>query len=218
MAISPTAQLTKIISKPTWKDVLIRMIHEKRLDPWDIDLSILTREFIRKMQEMREMGLTIGGNMVLASSILLKYKSEVLVLKEEVLEPPLAPSPTFVQPVRLSLPARFPPKKPITLHELIEEMERIIERRSRRRTVEVKPPILSLPEPKFDVEREISFVLNTLEKKKKCTLMDLVQLSEGADKKEQIVRMLFACLLLAKEGKVRILQEHLFGDVYVFSS
>ncbi len=195
--------------------MLISMIHEKKLDPWDIDLSILTQEFLKKIQEMQAEGLTVGGNMVLASSILLKYKSEsiIIVEGEEMIED-VHPQPTFVQPPPLSFSIRIPPKKPITLSELISEMERVIKHaiKPRKKTIEAQP--IQIPEIKFDVEGEVNFVLERLKREREIALFSLINKN---DEKERIIRLLFAVLLLFKEGKVKIRQDEIFEDVIIYA-
>jgi len=194
--------------------MLISMIHEKKLDPWDIDLSILTREFLKKIQEMQAEGLAIGGNMVLASSILLKYKSESIIIVEKSEEEQLSPEPTFIHVPDLSFSIRIPPKKPITLPELISEMERVIGHaaKPKRKIIEAQP--LQLPEIKFDVEGEVNFVLERLKRERQIAFFSLI---EKNDERERIIRLLFAVLLLFKEGKVKIRQNEIFDEVMIYA-
>ena len=119
--------LESIVSKPTWKEILLELIDTKRLEPWKIDIVQIADNYMKKIREMEKISLVIPANIILAASILLRYKSEYLRFEEPVqVIVPLEEGAEFEEMPQLELSARIPPKRQITLDELIQEMEKII--------------------------------------------------------------------------------------------
>ncbi|MGM5480202.1 MAG: segregation/condensation protein A [Nanobdellota archaeon] len=65
-----------------WKDVIYRLVQEEGMNPWDIDVSKLSTRFLQMLETLKEADFRIGGKMVLASSLLLKIKSDRLLLED----------------------------------------------------------------------------------------------------------------------------------------
>lgn len=63
----------------TWKDLIMDLVRNENMDPWNVDISLLTEKFLFAIQKLKEMNFRIGGKIVLASSLLLKLKSDRLV-------------------------------------------------------------------------------------------------------------------------------------------
>jgi len=63
----------------TWKDLIMDLVRNENMDPWNVNISILTERFLEMVQKLKEMNFRIGGKIVLASSLLLKLKSDKLV-------------------------------------------------------------------------------------------------------------------------------------------
>lgn len=132
MQLQSFYHLESMVSKPTWKDILLELMASNSIDPWDIDLISLSDAFIRKVREMEKMDFVIEANIILAASILLKYKSNYLKmlsyqsdLQEFMQETPPASLEGEAIP-ELTLSSRIPPRRQITLEDLMGEMERII--------------------------------------------------------------------------------------------
>jgi len=64
-------------------DVLVELVKEKKIDPWEIDLVDLTEKFLDKIQEMTERNLRLSARTLLAASVLLRIKSEVVLSIEQ---------------------------------------------------------------------------------------------------------------------------------------
>ena len=63
----------------TWQSTLYELVKSEQMDPWDVDVSLLSQKFISKVREMKDTDLRVYGKMVLAAAILLKIKSRRLV-------------------------------------------------------------------------------------------------------------------------------------------
>ena len=63
----------------TWQSMIHNLIKTEQMDPWDIDLAILSKRFIETLKKLKEMDFRISGKVILASAILLRLKSNRLV-------------------------------------------------------------------------------------------------------------------------------------------
>ena len=77
----------------TWQTILYDLVKSEEMDPWDIDLSILSKKYLETIKKLHEMNFTISGKIILASAILLKIKSQKLVEEdlvnfENIINPP----------------------------------------------------------------------------------------------------------------------------------
>ncbi len=59
----------------SWKTILYDLIKSEQMDPWDVDITLLTRKYIETIRSMPEHDLKVSGKIVLAAAILLKLKS-----------------------------------------------------------------------------------------------------------------------------------------------
>src|SRR3990167_8829587 len=63
----------------TWQSIIYELVKTEQMDPWDIDVSILTQKYIEMLRSLKEHDFRISGKVVLAAAILLKLKSNKLV-------------------------------------------------------------------------------------------------------------------------------------------
>ena len=62
-----------------WQAIIYELIHTEQLDPWDIEITVLTKRYFEKIIEMEEMDFYISSKVLLAASLLLRIKSELLL-------------------------------------------------------------------------------------------------------------------------------------------
>ena len=67
--------------KPDWQQIIYDLISSDQLDPWDIDLVILTRRYFEKIAKLEEQDFYISSKVLLAAALLLRIKSEFLLNK-----------------------------------------------------------------------------------------------------------------------------------------
>ena len=63
----------------TWQSLLMDLVKQEGMDPWDIDISNLANSYVKKVKELKELNLGISGKVILASALLLKVKAKLLV-------------------------------------------------------------------------------------------------------------------------------------------
>lgn len=64
---------------PTWQSLMMQIVKEEGMDPWNIDVSKITKGYISSVKKLKEANLSISGKVVLASALLLKVKSKHLL-------------------------------------------------------------------------------------------------------------------------------------------
>ena len=63
----------------TWKTILYDLVKTEQMDPWDINITLLSQKYIQIIKEMQEHDFRISGKILLAAAFLLKIKSDHLV-------------------------------------------------------------------------------------------------------------------------------------------
>ena len=224
MQLQSFSHLESMVSKPTWKDILLELISSNSIDPWNIDLLELSDAFIRKVREMEKMDFVVQANVILAASILLKYKSNYL--KSLSYQTELAEFAPEGEPAgfggedypQLTLSSRIPPKRQITLEDLIGEMERIIKYDDTER---VRIPRGSITEtidlelPERDIEADMDDVLAKVRQSTDAQGWSLFsRLTSGMGMRETVYTLV--CVLhLVQAGVLDIRQDKMFGEVFI---
>lgn len=58
--------------------ILVKMVKDGKLDPWNIDIADLTEKFLTELEQRREMNLRVSGLTIFYLSVLVRMKSELL--------------------------------------------------------------------------------------------------------------------------------------------
>ncbi|MCC7552048.1 segregation/condensation protein A [Candidatus Micrarchaeota archaeon] len=214
--------LEKMVSYPSWREMLMDLVVEEEFDPWDIDISAITSKYIQQIKEMKTLELQIPANLILAASILLKLKSKDLVFEEEV---QIEVDETFVDeeegPIEipmLELRTRIPPKRRVSLEELVEAVEEVFKEEQNRiekqSKIEIpKKMILQLPE--ITIDEQINEVkqrmLNLKDEKGMVLFSNLIKNKTPNEK----VFALLPLLYLQQKHEVFLIQEKLFGEIII---
>lgn len=220
MATAGMAYIEKIVVKPTWKQILLELIEQNKIDPWDIDIVQIADEFMARVKQMRALDLSIHANVILAAAILLKFKSDYL---RYFTCPPVEQPVSVVEDVQepfelphLSLVSRIPPKRPVTLEELIAEMERVLKYES----AEIKriprgsiTEIIDLNVEGEDIEKRMADVLARVRKNVDETGFATFSSILHEKTNVEIIYTLLSILHLAQNNIIDIYQEKLFGEI-----
>ena len=191
----------------TWQAILLDLIKSEQMDPWNIDITQLTKKYLEAIRKMQESNFFISGKVLLACALLLKIKSNKLVNEEiynfdsqlfkqeetfEELEELFqhAPRPDYEKP-RLTIKTPMPRKRKVTLQDLMGALQKALEvekRRNVRRellnTIDVK-----IPENKVDIAELISKVYTKILDFFKTNKTETVTFTKlvNSTKKEDIV-------------------------------
>jgi len=66
----------------TWRTILLDLVKSEQMDPWDVNLTILTKRYLQAIKEMQEHDLKISGKILLAAALLLRIKSTHFIDKD----------------------------------------------------------------------------------------------------------------------------------------
>jgi segregation and condensation protein A len=189
------------------------------LDPWNIDISILTNRFVQAVREMKQKDIKISGKFLLAAAILLKMKADYLIAKEEeeaVGEEAQLPIELLEFELEPHIPV--PKKRKVTLEELMNSLRTALVVRQRRevrfkeRRIEVKREIR-----KVDIGEKIKNLYNKISdffqqfKTKEVEFSKLIPTRHRWD----IIWTFIPLVHLANKGEVRLRQDEPFGEIYV---
>ncbi len=219
-----------------WQEIIYDLINTEQLDPWDINITILTDKYLEKIQKIEGTDFFISSKVLLAASLLLRIKSEILLNKyiksiDEILFGKKEKKKQILE--RIELEEEIPeliPRSPIprfkrvTLKELIESLNKAIKTENRRIKKEIinknvlRETSFSLPKRKFSIKDKIKEIYENLFKhfeknndKKKISLTEFVKES----KEEKIIS--FSPLLhLEGQKKIWLEQESHFEEIYIW--
>ena len=65
--------------KLSWQAIIYDLINTEQLDPWDIDICLLANKYLVKVRELEEANFFVSSKVLLAASLLLRLKSEILL-------------------------------------------------------------------------------------------------------------------------------------------
>lgn len=63
----------------SWQAIIYDLIKTEQLDPWDIDIGILANRYVEIIQQLEDADFFISSKVLLACSLLLRLKSEILI-------------------------------------------------------------------------------------------------------------------------------------------
>ncbi len=221
----------------TWQAILYDLVRSGEMDPWDIDISLLTRKYLDTLKDLKESNFLISGKVVLAAAILLKIKSERLLnekialfdkqlfyseeeefselneFEEEAQRIQMLENPKLVMKTPLAR------KKRVSLNDLVGALQKALEvdqRRSLRKMREREHvERVKIPEKKIDITSLIKNlyenILNMFKKKEIISFGELMT----SDRKEDKILTFIPLLHLVNQGKIDINQEEHFGEIYI---
>jgi segregation and condensation protein A len=219
-----------------WQEIIYDLINTEQLDPWDVDIIILTNGYLKKIQEIEEADFFVSSKVLLAASLLLRIKSEILLNRhlksiDEILFGKKEEKPHKLERIELDeeIPELIPrspvPRfKKVTLKELIEALNKAITTENRRIKKEIinrnalRESGISLPKRKFSIKDKIKQLYTKLTSHfssnkghKKITYTDFI----GTDREERIIS--FSPLLhLDNQKKIWLHQPEHFEEIDIW--
>ena len=225
----------------TWQTLLHELVKTNQMDPWDIDISLLARKFIEMIKSLKEMDFRISGKIVLASAIMLKMKSNKLMLEdidafdsllhsgdsaeEEYLEDSkgyleMAEGELSRHDDKDALPRLFPKtpqprKRKVSIFDLLKALEKALEVKNRRVIKVDTAPVVTAPKNHRDISLVIKDVYNQIKKyfavQERLTFTQLLP----SEAKEDKVLTFIPLLHLRNAQKVDLHQQEHFGEIEI---
>ena len=225
----------------TWQSIIYRLVREEGMDPWDVNLTLLTKKYIQMLHKLKEMDFRISGKVVLAAAILLKLKSTRLIgedmnqldrliasaeraegeLTDEFynqLEGELSSTYATAEAGFPMLMPRTPQPRTrkVSIYDLIESLEKALEVNQRRvlRNVPIKP--MERPKKEIDLGTMISEVYGRIVQifAKDPAPLFFTNLLRTETKEEKVYTFI-PLLHLSKERKIDLAQRQHFGPIQI---
>ena len=215
----------------TWQTILLDLIKTEKMDPWNIDISILTQKYIEIVKKLQEINFSMSGKVILAASLLLKIKSDKLLVEniaafDSLLNEPeeLENPEDFIQETqerlispKLTIKTPQTRKRKVSINDLVFALERALEVENRRKIRKVEyetiPENLKVPDKKIDLGTKITEIYEKiktfLKKKDKITFSQMLPSRERDD----VIYTFIPLLHLDNQKKIHIHQEKPFEEI-----
>ena len=218
----------------TWQTILYELVKTEEINPWDIDISLLSRKYLETVKKLQEMNFSVSGKVILASAILLKMKSQRLVEEdivrfESILNPPEedfipegldSESLDALEKNKIVVIPKMPQprRRKVSLNDLIFALQkalRVDQRRVIRREYTLDVPPVVPPEKKANINDLIdniyNKIVNVFKIEKRLTFERLVQ----SDRREDKIAAFVPLLHLDHQRRIDLVQEEHFGEIEI---
>ncbi|MBU0635633.1 segregation/condensation protein A [Candidatus Micrarchaeota archaeon] len=218
--------LVDLIDQPAWKTILLTIVKQEKMDPWDIDIILLADKYLEKIGALEQANLRVPANAMLASAILLKTKSKSLrITTLDDLEK--AEAKRELSPEERALLERGIPELrsmrgiregKVTLDELVNTIEVMLNKSSAKTSLSKKFEEIrfTLPFAEMNIETKMKDVLALVHEKMDSQGMVLFsQLANGKQGANEILNIFIPLLFLANNNKLSVWQEEFWEEIFV---
>lgn len=205
--------LLEVVVQPTWKEFLIDLIQSEKMDPWDIDLIQVSDAYLGKVRGLQSLDLRIPANVILASSLLLRFKAEAMEWKVEEPEDYFVDEQALIDediPDLIVKPNR-PRARRVTLDELVKAVESVMKEGRKIQRLIPSPISINVELPKKTMGERITDVFEKTHALKDAdSLVLFSELSEG-----RTMEFFLPVLHLVNERKLEAWQDSFFGEIFL---
>ncbi|MEK6918518.1 MAG: segregation/condensation protein A [Nanoarchaeota archaeon] len=217
-----------------WQAILYDLINTERLDPWNLDLVALTQKYLEKVRILEEANFFISSNIILAASLLLRIKSEILldhyipsldaILYGKKDEEKKSLERIHIDESQLPLiypRSPMPRNRQVTLSELVSALSHAIKTENRRIRKELiirsarRETDIVFPKMKIRIQDRIrqiyAKILSKFQQKK-----ERIPYSDIASGREDRIAGFLPVLHLDNQQKVFLQQEAHYEEIYVW--
>ncbi len=219
----------------TWKTILYDLVRTEQMDPWDINITLLTKKYIEAIKSMQQHDFRISGKVLLAAAFLLKIKSAHLVdhdiaqldkllnqseeLSEEEFQEGIENGRSARDRQQFTLIPRNPQprNRKVSINDLVNALQHAMA--TKKRILERQRPVkFIIPERKIDIMEAIRDIYHKVvfytnkDQTEKLTFTRLLPPRAGRQEK---VYTFLPLLHLQNEQKIEMVQAHPFDEIYV---
>ena len=217
----------------SWQAIIYDLIKSEQLDPWDIDLTILTRRYLEKIHELEEASFHVSSKILLAAAILLRIKSEMLLSKyiksldeilfgkeEEKEKPPFSINLDDVSDLLPRSP--LPRTKKVTLDELMAALNRAMttEHRRIKKEISIRHALSRfdayLPKHRINIREKIKEVYGKISSFFSKENSEKMTYSQLAATKEEKLSSFMPILHLDHQERILLEQLKHFDEIYIY--
>lgn len=224
----------------SWKTILFDLVKTEQMNPWDVDLTLLTSKYLDTIKRMKQLDLRVSGKVLLAAAYLLKLKS-VRLLGHDIDELDRLFARTTetdedgsffsefgselfnVNQKLDSEQPRLIPRTPqprtrkISIYDLAEALQKAMEVKQRKVLRDYPSFEIEIPKKKTDISQLIRDMYTTIREyffkgnKQKLTFSQILP----SDSKEDKVFTFVPLLHLDNQRKIDLLQKEHFGEIEI---
>lgn len=218
----------------TWQSIIHELIKSEQMDPWDIDISLLSQRYLETIRKLQEMNFFISGKVILACALLLKIKSDKLVAEEiadfdsylfnrqeiEELEEFIEENTKYkdIDIPKLAIKTPQARKRRVSVNDLIGALQKALEVSNRKILRKIKEESFrgpAIPEKRYDIteiiQKLFERITSLFTKQEIVTFSHLV----GGAKKENKIMTFIPLLHLDFQNKIILEQKEPFGEIEV---
>ena len=217
----------------SWKTLLYDLVKTEQMDPWDINITLLSKKYLKTIKEMQEHDLRISGKIILAAAILLKMKSSHLLehgisqldllinQTEEELDEELDEFTNSSRRRKNMEEYTLIPRNPqarnrkVSVNDLVQALEKAMASK-KRILAKTRPVQFKLPAKSVDIMEVINDVYHKIsyyaKKEKKLTFTRLLPPKAG---KQEKVYTFLPMLHLENQNKVVTTQKKAFDEIQI---
>ena len=220
----------------TWQTILFNLVTKEQMDPWDIDIALLSKRFMDMMKKLKEMDFGVSGKIILAAALLLRLKSTKLVDEDileldrliastdesediygDIIDFEEAPPGTFEGDKPSLIPRTPQPRKrKVSIYDLVDALEKALEVRKRRITRNIPPQNIQIPEKGIDISLVLGEVFRKIKDffskgNKRLTFNHLTPTNSKEDKVYTFIPLLH----LTNQRKIDLHQQKHFEEIEI---
>jgi segregation and condensation protein A len=212
--------LVDLIDQPAWKTILIDLVETEKMNPWDIDVIILSEKYLKKISELEGNNLRVPANAILACAILVKTKAKYLKLssldeKEAKIELTPEQKEMMLAQIPDLMSGRMSREGRITLDELVMSIEDIIQRTTPKKNSSRIIPRIEINFDATSIEEKLADVFELIKQKVDSQGIVLFRDLVDSDEVDSIVDVFLPVLFLMNSGKLIAYQNEFFGEIFV---
>ena len=223
----------------SWQSIILELVRTNQMNPWDVDVSLLSQKYLDIIQTLKELDFRISGKIVLAAALLLKIKSNRLVGEDlDYLDSLFAQSEGGddldydadltaqqiaeqfkLSPEEMKLLPRTPAmrKRKVSIYDLIEALQKAMEVKHRRVLRDMPAQAFVAPKKKKEISMMIYEVFARIKSyflANNNTKLTFTQLIPGETKEDKVYTFI-PLLHLSNARKIDINQEVPFGEIEI---
>ncbi len=219
----------------SWKTLLLDLVNTEQMDPWDINITLLTKRYIEVIKTMQENNLRISGKILLAAAFLLKMKSvhfiendfskfDTLIheteeaLDEELLETIDEHGTKRVREKFSLIPRNPQPRnRKVSITDLVEALQHALATK-KKVLARIRPIKFVMPARKMDIMdaiREVYHKVMYYSAKDPSQKVSFTQLLPPQPARHDKVFTFVPLLQLENHEKIALEQEKPFAEIYI---
>ncbi len=225
-----------ITSEYSWEQVIYKIIAWEGLDPWNLNLNVLSGSFVNYLMKIKELDFKVPAKYLIIVAVLLRMKSDHLQYIGDVVadymkedggdgEPEATIEDVSLDGINgmdkfevtpVTVPPKRHPRRKIMINELISALRSVLKtEKKRQRRVAKRIGKIEIGEDMMTQRIENLYKkINEIMKKLKTEDLKFTHLVEDW-KREEVINTFLPVVYLDHQKKIEMHQEKMFGDITI---